>query len=108
MIRKLNKTISEIEKTKSRIAELQASLKEMERNLAADEEAEMIKTFRGLKLSAFDLMNLLEGLQNGTMTIQQINGVPQKEKEISQPHNDTVLEDVPEREDIEDDDEEIG
>jgi adenylosuccinate synthase len=56
--KKLKKLILEEERTVEKIAELQAFLKEIREARKREEDAEILKSIRGLKLGARDLFDL--------------------------------------------------
>lgn len=53
-----------------KIAELQAFLKEIREARKREEDAEILKSIRGLKLGARDLFDLLSGIQDGTVSME--------------------------------------
>ena len=69
MNRKLHRVLDEIRKTENKIAEWQEHLKEL--NLLAEqlENEEIIKTIRSMKLDSRRMLELLEGIQEGTVSI---------------------------------------
>ena len=71
---KLNKRIKryleEIEKTEKKIAELQRYLKGVQAALKQEENNEMIKSIRGMKLNSQELFELLNGIQDGSIQFQ--------------------------------------
>lgn len=56
-----------------KIAELQAFLKEIREARKREEDAEILKSIRGLKLGARDLFDLLSGIQDGTVSMEARN-----------------------------------
>ncbi|MBP3875391.1 MAG: DUF4315 family protein [Lachnospiraceae bacterium] len=68
--KKLKKLILEEERTVEKIAELQAFLKEIREARKREEDAEILKSIRGLKLGARDLFDLLSGIQDGTVSME--------------------------------------
>lgn len=56
-----------------KIAELQAFLKEIREARKREEDAEILKSIRGLKLGARDLFDLLSGIQDGTVSMEVRN-----------------------------------
>jgi hypothetical protein len=71
--KKLKKLILEEERTVEKIAELQAFLKEIREARKREEDAEILKSIRGLKLGARDLFDLLSGIQDGTVSMEARN-----------------------------------
>lgn len=66
--RKIKKYLDEIEKTEKKIAELEQYLKGVRAALKEEENSEMIKSIRGMKLQGRDLFDLLNGIQNGSIS----------------------------------------
>ena len=70
MNRKIKKYNEEIIRTEKRISELQAYLKGIRCALKEAENEEIIKSIRGMKLNNKELVEMLENIQNGTLTFQ--------------------------------------
>lgn len=68
MNKRIKRYLEEIEKTESRIAELQQYLKGVQTALKQEENNEMIKSIRGMKLNSHQLFDLLNGIQDGRIT----------------------------------------
>ena len=68
--RRIKRYLEEIEKTERKIAELQQYLKGVQSALKQEENNEMIKTIRGMKLSSKELFDLLNGIQDGSVRFQ--------------------------------------
>lgn len=66
--RKLKRLIEEEEKTIARIAELQDFLKEIREARKKEEDLEIIKSIRSMKLGARDLFDLLTAIQDGNLS----------------------------------------
>lgn len=79
MNRRIKKYLEEIDKTERKIAELQAYLKGVRSALKQEEDNEIIKSIRSKKYSSYELMELLSGIQEGTVTLDK-NGELQREK----------------------------
>ena len=58
--------MEEIHKTEQKIADLQQYLKGLHAALKQEEDNEMIKSIRGMKLDSHALHDLLNGIQEGT------------------------------------------
>ncbi|NCB93967.1 MAG: DUF4315 family protein [Clostridia bacterium] len=78
MNRKLVRYLDEIVKTEGKIAELQEYLKSVRQAQKQEEDLEIVRSIRSMKLSGHDLMELLNGLQDGTLTIK--TDEPEKEQ----------------------------
>ena len=66
--RKIKKYLDEIEKTEKKIADLEMYLKGVRSALKEEENNEMIKSIRGMKLKGQELFDLLNGIQDGTIS----------------------------------------
>lgn len=69
--RKLKRLIETEERLVSRIIQLQEELKIVRESRKKEEELEMVKTLRSLKLGGRDLFNLLEGIQDGSVSLEK-------------------------------------
>ena len=63
MNKKIKKYMEEIHKTEKKIADLQQYLKGLHAALKQEEDNEMIKSIRGMKLDSHALHDLLNGIQ---------------------------------------------
>ena len=68
--RRIKRYLEEIDKTERKIAELQQYLKGVQSALKQEENNEMIKSIRGMKLSSKELFDLLNGIQDGRVRFQ--------------------------------------
>lgn len=66
--RKIKKYLDEIDKTEQKIAELQQYLKGVRAALREEENSEMIKTIRAMKVQGRELFDLLNGIQDGSIS----------------------------------------
>lgn len=69
MNRKLHRVLDEIRKTEKKIAEWQEHLKELKLLAEQLENEEIVKTIRSMKLDGRRMLELLEGIQEGTVSI---------------------------------------
>lgn len=69
MNRKLHRVLDEIRKTEKKVAEWQEHLKELKLLAEQLENEEIIKTIRSMKLDSHQMLGLLEGIQDGTVSI---------------------------------------
>ena len=67
MSKRQRRLIEEEEKALKKIAELQDYVKELRDARKKEEDVEILRTLRSLKLGAWDLYNLLTGIQEGTV-----------------------------------------
>ena len=68
--KRIKRYLAEIDKTEKKIAELQRYLKGVQTALKQEENNEMIKSIRGMKLSSKELFDLLNGIQDGSVRFQ--------------------------------------
>ncbi len=69
MNRKLHRVLEEIQRTEKKIAEWQEHLKELKLLAEQLENQEIVKTIRSMKLDSHRMLELLEGIQSGTVSI---------------------------------------
>lgn len=72
MNKKLNRVLNDIQNTEEKIAVWQEHLRELNILRKQLEEQEILKCFRSLKLEGRQMLAVLEGLQNGTISVEQI------------------------------------
>lgn len=70
MNKKYKRYLDEIEKTESKIAELQEYLKVTKAALKQEEELEMVKAIRSMKFKGRDLFDILSQMQNGNVSLE--------------------------------------
>ena len=76
MNRKIKRYLEEIERTEKKIEELQNYLKGVRVALKAEEENEMVKSIRSMKLNSHELFDLLNGIQDGTIMFRTELEIP--------------------------------
>ena len=83
MNRRLKKYMDDIDKDEKKIAEYQEQLQILMAGLKQEQELEMVRTLRSLNLDRRELFSVLNGLQDGTMTISDLEklGAGSKEAE---------------------------
>lgn len=69
MNKKLNRVLDDIQKTEEKIAVWQEHLRELNVLREQLEEQEIVKSFRSLKLEGRQMLEILEGIQNGTIPL---------------------------------------
>ena len=72
MNRKLKRYLEEEEKTVAKIAELQEHLKTLRIAKKQEEDTEIIRSIRGMKLDGRTLFHVLNGIQDGGIDIQEL------------------------------------
>ena len=70
MNKKIKKYLEKIAKTEKKSADLQQYLRGVQAALKQEEDNEMIKCIRGMKMENGQLYDLLDGIQNGTVKFQ--------------------------------------
>lgn len=72
MNKKLKRLIDEEERTAARIEELQSRLKEIRIARKLEEDQEIVRSIRTMKLGARELLSLLTGIQDGSVSIESV------------------------------------
>ena len=67
---RLKKVLDDIQKTEDKILELQEYVKKLKIQKKQMEDAEIIKAIRSMKMDSREMLTLLDGIQNGTVTMQ--------------------------------------
>ena len=67
---RLKKVLDEIQKTEDKILELQEYVKKLKIQKKQMEDAEIIKAIRSMKMDSREMLTFLDGIQNGTVTMQ--------------------------------------
>ena len=67
---RLKKVLDDIQKTEDKILELQEYVKKLKIQKKQMEDAEIIKANRSMKMDSREMLTFLDGIQNGTVTMQ--------------------------------------
>ena len=67
---RLKKVLGDIQKTEDKILELQEYVKKLKIQKKQMEDAEIIKAIRSMKMDSREMLTFLDGIQNGTVTMQ--------------------------------------
>lgn len=67
---RLKKVLDDIHKTEDKILELQEYVKKLKIQKKQMEDAEIIKAIRSMKMDSREMLTFLDGIQNGTVTMQ--------------------------------------
>ena len=67
---RLKKVLDDIQKTEDKILELQEYVKKLKIQKKQMEDAEIIKEIRSMKMDSREMLTFLDGIQNGTVTMQ--------------------------------------
>lgn len=67
---RLKKVLDDIQKTEDKILELQEYVKKLKIQKKQMEDAEIIKAIRSMKMDSREMLIFLDGIQNGTVTMQ--------------------------------------
>ena len=65
---KLNRVIEDIDKIEKKISEWQAQLKQLKQQRKQLEDQEIIKSIRSMQLTDADMLRLLYGIQDGSVS----------------------------------------
>lgn len=108
MNKKYKRYLDEIERTEAKIVELQEYLKTTKAALKQEEELEMVKAIRSMKLKGRDLFDILNQMQNGNVSFEiSEEEVEEKETASSDVNETTVPREALEREEKQDEYEEM-
>ena len=67
---RLKKVLDDSQKTEDKILELQEYVKKLKIQKKQMEDAEIIKAIRSMKMDSREMLTFLDGIQNGTVTMQ--------------------------------------
>ncbi len=108
MNKKYKRYLDEIERTEAKIVELQEYLKTTKAALKQEEELEMVKAIRSMKLKGRDLFDILNQMQNGNVSLEISEEETEEKETVSSDVNEiTVPKKAPEREEKQDEYEEM-
>ena len=94
--RKLKRLIEEEERTQAKIVELGEYLKEIRENRKREEDLQIIRSIRSMKLGARELFDLLGGIERGTISMEQREALLEGADEDADPEgNDSDKPDPP-------------
>lgn len=77
--KRLKRLIEDEERTMAKLEELQTHLKEVRIARKQEEDQEIVRSIRTMKLGARDLMELLSGIQSGSISIETLPVEDEKE-----------------------------
>jgi hypothetical protein len=80
--KRIKRYLEEIDKTERKISELQRYLKGVQAALKQEENNEMIKSIRSMKLTSRELFDLLNGIQDGSVNFKVDGESDSEEEEI--------------------------
>ena len=78
MALRTKKKLEELKKTKARIKELQERQALLEKSIKREEDEEIVRVLRSLKPGHDELVEILEGIQNGAISIDQLKEMSRK------------------------------
>ncbi|MCD7856386.1 MAG: DUF4315 family protein [Clostridiales bacterium] len=107
MNKKISRQLEDIERTEKKMAELQVHLDEVRESLKTDEDEEIVRSFRSMNVTGWELLAMLDGIQNGTVKFikedvpvqgkgQETDQGTDKKKDVSK---EQVPDEAPESED---------
>jgi hypothetical protein len=79
---KLNKVLREIEKTKAKLAELNALLPELEKQRKELENAEVVNIFRSFNMPFTDYADFMKAYKDGALTLPYENNKPNEARDM--------------------------
>lgn len=102
MNKRLSRILDEIQKTEEKIAEWQVHLRELNERKNQLEDAEIIKSIRSMKLESRELLQILAGVKEGTVSFQyqDNNSGRDAEMPVTAQQGQVPEDKAPEREDI--------
>lgn len=108
MNKKYKRYLDEIERTEAKIVELQEYLKTTKAALKQEEELEMVKAIRSMKLKGRDLFDILNQMQNGNVSLEISEEETEEKETVSSDVNEIMVpKKAPEREEKQDEYEEM-
>lgn len=69
---KIERKLAELQKTKERIRELQDKQAMLEKSIKKDEDEEIVRVLRSLHLGHEELVQVLLGIQNGSISAEDL------------------------------------
>lgn len=112
MSKRLKKMIEDEERTMAKIEELQEHLKELRIARKQEEDEQIVRSIRTMKLGARELLSLINGIQDGSVSIEALPVVEEETDEAGPEeltgsagmipennHNEKGAEEAPESED---------
>ncbi|MCD8330546.1 MAG: DUF4315 family protein [Lachnospiraceae bacterium] len=82
MNKKISRQLEDIDRTEKKMAELQEHLDTVRASLKVDEDEEIVRSIRGMNVMGWDLLTLLDGIQNGTVKFYQ-EEIPEPRPDVS-------------------------
>ena len=93
---RLERIYSEIQRTEAKLEGYKARLADLNTAMKQAEDAEIIRAFRTLKLTGRDLIDVLKGIQAGTVRLQDVEAAEDAVTGRSRQARETKKETVPE------------
>ena len=90
MNRKIKKYLEEIDKTEKKMVELQTYLKGIKAALKEEENNEIIRSIRSKHYNSKELLEVLSGIQNGTVVLSKTGEIQKIEVKKEEPRNERL------------------
>ena len=84
MSKRLKRLIEDEERTMAKLEELQTHLKEVRIARKQEEDLEIVRIIRTMKLGARDLFDLLSGIQRGSVSIETLPMIEEEEEDMAE------------------------
>ena len=85
MALKIERKLAELQRTKERIRELQDKQAMLEKSIKKDEDEEIVRVLRSLHLGHEELVQVLLGIQNGSISAEDLKQRKEEKKKAPQP-----------------------
>lgn len=82
--KRLKRLIEDEERTMAKLEELQTHLKEVRIARKQEEDLEIVRSIRTMKLGARELFDLLSGIQSGSVSIETLPMIEEEEKDMAE------------------------
>ena len=98
MALKLERKLAELQKTKERIKELQDKKVLIEKSIQKEEDEEIVRVLRSLRLGHEELVQVLLGIQDGSISVEELKKRKEEKESFLRPESGSKDGDAQERE----------
>lgn len=98
MALKLERKLAELQKTKERIKELQDKKVLIEKSIQKEEDEEIVRVLRSLRLGHEELVQVLLGIQDGSISVEELKKRKEEKEAFLRPESGSKDGDAQERE----------
>ena len=98
MALKLERKLAELQKTKERIKELQDKKVLIEKSIQKEEDEEIVRVLRSLRLGHEELVQVLLGIQDGSISVEDLKKRKLEKDRVLRPESGSKDGDAQERE----------